>query len=82
MADFREMTCCFECAGRPWIGRRPWHFISLCKLLVPWEFAPLSLFVLPAPFSGEACARTRAGILSAVAVPVRMLVGGFESLLA
>ena len=27
MADFREMTGCFECAGRPWIGRRPWHFI-------------------------------------------------------
>ena len=29
MADFREMTGCFECVSRPWIGRRPWHFISL-----------------------------------------------------
>jgi hypothetical protein len=27
MADFREMTGCFECVSRPWIGRRPWHFI-------------------------------------------------------
>ena len=27
MADFREMTGCFECVSRPWIGRRPWHFV-------------------------------------------------------
>ena len=27
MADFREMTGCFECVSRPWRGRRPWHFI-------------------------------------------------------
>jgi hypothetical protein len=27
MADFRKMTGCFECVGRPWTGRRPWHFI-------------------------------------------------------
>ena len=27
MADFREMTGCFECVSRPWTGRRPWHFI-------------------------------------------------------
>ena len=37
MADFREMTGCLECVSRPWTGRRPWHFISLCKLLVPWD---------------------------------------------
>ena len=34
MADFREMTGCFECVSRPWTGRRPWHFISLINALV------------------------------------------------
>jgi hypothetical protein len=48
MTDIRDMDILsdesyFERISRPKMGRRPWRFMSLCKLLVPQEFAPLLL---------------------------------------